>query len=171
MVQMKLIRKRRNGYILISVISICLVWLSAALKHEAAFVFGAISVVSLLLLVRQSRFLNYAMLIWDNRILSIPSTLISLSGHQVKKEITETVVSTFGMLVNGKIYCWGLDGIDGVRLHAARIDREMMYLTFGDANKTMQIELLHGMTQRQAVEDTAEKLRFETGVTAIISGW
>jgi hypothetical protein len=31
--------------------------------------------------------------------------------------------------------------------------------------------LLHGMTQRQAVEDTAEKLRFETGVTVIISGW
>lgn len=81
------------------------------------------------------------------------------------------MVSTFGMLVNGKIYCWGLDGIDGVRLHAARIDREMMYLSFGDANKTMQIELLHGMTQQQAVEDTAEKLRFETGVTAIISGW
>jgi hypothetical protein len=47
----------------------------------------------------------------------------------------------------------------------------MMYLSFGDANKTMQIELLHGMTQQQAVEDTAEKLRFETGVTAIISGW
>ena len=168
---MKLIRKRRNGYILISVISICLVWLSAALKHEAAFVFGAISVVSLLLMVRKSRFLYHAMLIWDNRILSIPSTLISLSGNQVKKEINETVVSTFGMLINGKIYCWGLDGIDGVRLHNVRIDREMMYLTFGDENETMQVELLHGMTQRQAVEDTAGKLRHETGVTAIISGW
>ena len=169
---MKLIRKQRNVYALVSIASICLVvWLSEALKHEIAFVFGAISIVSLLLLVRQSRFLYHAMLIWDNRILSIPSTLISISSNQVKKEITETVISTFGMLVNGKIYCWGLDGIDGVRLHDVRIDREMMYLTFGDANKTIQVELLHGMTQQQAVEDAAEKLRFETGVTAIISGW
>lgn len=169
---MKLIRKQRNVYALVSIASICLVvWFSAALKHKVAFVFGAISIVSLLLLVRQSRFLYHAMLIYDNRILSIPPTLISMSGHQAKKEITETVVSTFGMIANGKIYCWGLDGIDGVRLHAARIDREMMYLTFGDANKTMQIELLHGMTQQQTVEDAAEKLQHETGVTAIIVGW
>jgi len=168
---MKLIRKRRNGYILISIISICLVWLSAALKYEVVFVFGAISVASLLLLIRQSRFLYHAMLIWDNRILSIPSTLISMSSNQVKNEIAETVVSTFGMIVNGKIYCWGLNGIDGVRLHNVRIDREIMYLTFGDENKTMQVELLHGMTQQQAVEDTAKKLQFETGVTVIINGW
>ena len=75
------------------------------------------------------------------------------------------------MIVNGKIYCWGLNGIDGVRLHNVRIDREIMYLTFGDENKTMQVELLHGMTQQQAVEDTAKKLQFETGVTVIINGW
>ncbi|NLD99316.1 MAG: hypothetical protein GX640_05530 [Fibrobacter sp.] len=168
---MKSIRKQRNLYALISIASICLVWLSTVLEHEVTFVFVAISIVLLLLLVRQNCFLYRATLIWDNRIFSIPSTLISLSGNQVKNENTETVVSTFGMLVNGKIYSWGLNGIDGVRLHYVRIDREMMCLTFGDANKTMRVELLHGMTHQQAVENTAEKLRFETGITAIISGW
>jgi hypothetical protein len=58
MVQMKLIRKRRNGYALLFAASICLaVWLGMAFMLEAVFVFGAISLISLLLLVRQTRLL------------------------------------------------------------------------------------------------------------------
>jgi len=57
MAQMKLIRKRRNGYALLFSASICLtVLLSAVFMLEAVFVFGAISAISLLLLVRQSRY-------------------------------------------------------------------------------------------------------------------
>ena len=51
---------------------------------------------------------------------------------------------------------------------AAQIDKERMYLTFGDAAQTMRVELLHGMTQKQAVLDAAQKLLRETGVTAKI---
>jgi hypothetical protein len=46
-----------------------------------------------------------------------------------------------------------------------------MYLTFGDKDQTMRVELLHGMTQKQAVLDAAQKLWHETGVKASISGW
>jgi hypothetical protein len=172
MVQMKLIRKRRNGYVLLFAASICLaVWLGMAFGLEAVFAIGVISLISLLLLVRQSRLLYDATLIWDNRILAVPFALISMPGRQMKKDAEETVVSTFGILIGSEIYRWGLDGVHGVRLHTALIDQERMYLTFGDAAQTMRVDLLHGMTQKQAVLDAAQKLLRETGVTADITGW
>jgi len=169
---MKLIRKRRNGYALLFAASICLaVWSRATFMLEVVFAFGAISAISLMLLVRQSHLLNDATLIWDNRILAVPSALIFMPGRQMKKDTEETVVSTFGILIGSEIYRWGLDGVHGVRLHTAQIDKEGMYLTFGDAAQTMRVELLHGMTQKQAVLDAAHKLLYETGVTADITGW
>ncbi len=169
---MKLIRKRRNGYALLFAASICLaVWLGMAFMLEAVFALGAISLISLVLLVRQSRLLYDATLIRDNRILAVPSALISMPGRQMKKDTEETVVSTFGILIGSEIYRWGLDGVHGVRLHTAHIDQERMYLTFGDAAQTMRVDLLHGMTQKQALLDAAQKLLHETGVRADITGW
>ena len=169
---MKLIRKRRNGHVLMLAVSICLaVWLGATFMIEAVFAFGAVSLISLLLLVRESRLLYDATLIWDNRIIAVPSALITIPGSQVKKDNEETVVSTFGILIGSEIYRWGLDGVHGVRLHAVHIDKGRMYLTFGDTVHTMRVELLHGMAQKQAVLDVAQKLFHETGVTADITGW
>jgi hypothetical protein len=172
MVQMKLIRNRRNGYALLFSVSICLVvWFGMAFMLELVFVFGATSLISLMLLVRQSRLLNDAILIWDNPILAVSSAHIFMPARQIEKDTEETVVSTFGILMGSEIYRWGLDGVHGVRLHAAQIDTERMYLTFGDAAHSMRVELLHGMTQKQAVLDAAQKLLHETGVKADITGW
>lgn len=169
---MKLIRKRRNGYVLLFTASISLaVWLGVTFMLEVVFAFGAISLISLLLLVRQSRLLYDATLIWDNRILAVRSALISMPGRQMKKDTEETVVSTFGILMGSEIYRWGLDGVHGVRLHTAQIDKERMYLTFGDAAQTMRVELLHGMLHKQTVVEAAQKLWHETGVQAEISDW
>lgn len=169
---MELIRKRRNGYALFFVSNICLaVWLGATFMLEAVFAFGAISVIFLVLLVRQSCLLYVATLIWDNQILAVSSALISMSGRLIKKDTEKTIVSTFGMLVGGTIYRWGLDGVHGVRLYAAQIDKEWMHLTFGDTVRTMRAELLHDMTEKQTVLDVAQKLLHETGVTVDIIGW
>lgn len=169
---MKLIRKRRNGYVLLFTASISLVvWLGVTFMLEVVFAFGAISLISLLLLVRQSRLLYDATLIWDNRILAVPSALISMPGRQMKKDTEETVVSTFGILIGSEIYRWGLDGVHGVRLHTADIDQERMYLTFGDKDQTMRVELLHGMLHKQTVVEAAQKLWHETGVEAEIRNW
>ena len=169
---MKSIRRRRNGYILLFIGSIGLaVWLGVSFTLEAAIVFGAISLISLLLLVRQNRLLYDATLIWDNYILAVPSALISISGHPMKKDTEETVVSTFGILIGSEIYRWGLDGVHGIRLRTAHIDQERIVLTFGDAAQIMQVELPHGMTQKQTVQDAAQKLLRETGVRAEIIGW
>lgn len=172
MVQIKSIRKQRNRYALLFAANIWLaVWLGVSFMLEALLAFGVISIIFLLLLVRQSRLLYDATLIWDNCILAVPSALISMSGDQMKEDNEETVVSTFGILMGNKIYRWGLDGLHGVRLHAVHIDKERMYLTFGDATQTMRVELLHGMTHKQAVLDAAQKLLYETGVRADIIGW
>ncbi len=169
---MKLTRKRRNGYALLFAVSICLaVWLGMAFMLEAVFALGAISLISLVLLVRQSRLLYDATLIWDNRILAVPSALISMPDRQMKKDTEETVVSTFGILIGSEIYRWGLDGVHGVRLHTAHIDQERMYLTFGDAAQTMRVELLHGMLHKQTVVEVTQKMLHETGVTAVVNGW
>lgn len=169
---MKIIRKRRNEYVLLFAASIFLaVWLGAKFMLEAVFAFGAISFISLLLLLRQSRLIYNATLIWDNRILAVPSALISMPGRQMKKDTEETVISTFGILISSEIYRWGLDGVHGVRLSAVQIDKERMYLTFGDAAHTMQVELLHGMLHKQTVVEAAQKLWHETGVQAEISDW
>jgi len=169
---MRLIRKRRNRYAVLFAASICLaVWFGIAFMLEAVFVFGSISLISLLLLVRQSRLLYDATLIWDNRILAVPSALVSMPGCQMKKDTEETVISTFGILIGSEIYRWGLDGVHGARLNAVQIDQERMCLTFGDAAQTMRVDLLHGMLHKQTVVEAAQKLWHETGVRAEISDW
>jgi hypothetical protein len=172
MVKMNSIRRRRNVYALLFAVSVCLaVCLGMASMSEAVFVFGAISLISLLLLARESRRLYDATLIWENRILVVPSALISIPGRRMKTDNEETVVSTFGILIGDEIYRWGLDGVHGVRLKTAHIDQKWIYLTFGDEAQTMRVDLLHDMTQKQSVLDAAQKLHRETGVTADITGW
>lgn len=172
MMKMKSIRKRRNGYAILFTAGICMaVWLSISSMSEVVFVFGTISFIFLLLLLRESRYLYDATLIWENRIIVIPFALISTTSQQNKKDIEENIVSTFGILLGSEIYRWGLDGIYGVRLHTVQINQERMYLTFGDAAQTMKVELLHGMTGKQAVMDAAQKLLHETGVAVDITGW
>ncbi|MFA5523502.1 MAG: hypothetical protein WDA24_04015 [Tissierellales bacterium] len=169
---MKSIRKRRNVYALLFAISVVFtVALGDMLMFEVVFALGAVSLISLVLLVRQSRLLYDATLIWDNGILTVSSALISTTVGTGQSQTEETVVSTFGILVGTKIYRWGLDGVHGVRLSNIEIDKEQMRLTFGDAAQTMRVDLLHGMTQKQAVLDAAQKLLRETGVTADITGW
>ena len=164
--------RRRYTYcaLLLALSILCTVWLDPS-EIGSSILWSLVIVFLVGLFILQSQKLQTAKLIWDNRILAVQSALISMSGRQMEKDMEETVVSTFGMLIGSKIYRWGLEGVHGVRLHAAQMDKERMYLTFGDAAQTMRVELLHGMTQKQAVLDAAQKLWHETGVRAEITGW
>lgn len=169
---METIRKRRNIYAILLCASILLtVWLSMVFGIEATFVVGTISIAVLLLLLKQNNLLYDATLIWDNRILAVTSALISVPGVKDKKHSSEIVLSTFGILVDDKIYRWGLDGLYGVRLSSIEIGKKRLYLTFGDVSETMRVEMLHGMTELQEVMEVAQKLLRETGITAKIVGW
>ncbi len=170
--QTKAIRRRRNFYSLFFTLSTLLAgWFWITVKAEVAFAFGTVSVIFLILLILNSRLLNVATLIWDNRILAVSSAFISTISGTGQNHTEETVVSTFGILSGTKIYRWGLNGVHGVRLSSIEIDRHRMILTFGDANQSTRIELLHGMTDQNKILDVKQKFWYETGVTAHITGW
>ena len=170
--QIKAICRRRNCYALLFVFSALMtVRFFIEAKTEAAIAFGAVSFISLVFLIAKNRLLFIATLIWDNRILAVPSAIISTTSSTEQNYKEETVVSTFGILIGTKIYQWGLNGVHGVRLTGIYIDKQQMILTFGDATRSMRIELLHGMVDQTAILDVKRKFWHETGVTAHITGW
>ncbi len=169
---MKSIRRRRNAYALLLALSLLsALWLGMVPALPPALAAGALSLASLLLLLRQGRRLHDARLIWDNRILAVPSALVSIPERQAGGGAEETVVSTFGILIGSEIYRWGLDGVDGARLRAARIDRQEMQLSFGDAAQTMRLALPHGIRDAARLKEITRKIWHETGVQAELAGW
>jgi hypothetical protein len=165
-------RKRRNVYTVLFVIGICISILFAVKDMaEAALILGVLDIIVFILLIRQNRLLYNASLILDNRILSVPSAVISIQGDKRKRDVEETVVSTFGIMMGDRIYKWGSDGVRGVQLRAMEIDREWIYLTFGDGIKTMRVELLHGIADKEEVMKMKQRLRRETGVELVVRGW
>lgn len=169
---MKAIQKRRNGCAILFVTSICFtVWFAVKLMAEAALILGALNIALFILLLRQSRLFRGASLILDNRILTVPLAVASISGGKEKRDAEEIVVSTFGIMMGSKIYKWGCDGVRGVRLRTIRIDRSRIYLSFGDGIDTMRVEFLHGMADKQEVMNVKQKIWRETGVQAVVSGW
>lgn len=169
---MKEIAKRRNTLAILLTASLVLTaWFLVQRIPEGALVCGAGSAVLLVLLVIQFRRLHDARLLLDNRILTVPSAVISEPESGRTTELTETVVSTFGVLIGGRIYLWGCDGVRGTRLRAVGIDGGRISLTLGGANQTLCIELPHGLTDKQAVLEICRTLEHETGVKAAVSGW
>ncbi|MDD2397390.1 MAG: hypothetical protein PHE31_05290, partial [Tissierellia bacterium] len=66
---------------------------------------------------------------------------------------------------------WGYHGAYGVKLKNIEIDRERVYLTFGDTSETLRAELLHGITIKQEVVDIKQKFWRETGIDIVVNGW
>ena len=97
--------------------------------------------------------------------------MVSTKTCHNKKNLEGTVVSTFGLLLRNKVYKWGCDGINGVRLHMVKIDKEHIRLTFGANNKKLSVELLHGMTDAQRIMETKRMIWHETGVEVELSGF
>lgn len=169
---MKEITKCRNTLAILLAAGLALTaWFLLQRIMEAALLSGAGSAALLALLITQSRRLHDARLITDNRILAVPSAVITRPEGGETEELEETVVSTFGVLAGGRVYLWGSDGVRGTRLCAAGIDRGRISLTLGGADQPLRIELPHGLTDRQTVLEICRKLEYETGVTAQVSGW
>ncbi|HOC07001.1 MAG TPA: hypothetical protein PKN71_06775 [Bacillota bacterium] len=172
MAVVRTMRRLCQGFSALSALGITLTVLLVSLKTKgAAIVCGAVSVAALILLYRQSRLLSAAQLIYDNRILTIPSSIVTAGNQEGTRMMEETVVSTFGMLLGNKLYRWGCEGMHGTRLQDIRIDREQIRVTFGKDDESLRLELLHGMTKKEEVLMIAQKLRYETGVQAEVCDW
>lgn len=159
-------------YILLTLISIFL-FVSFVLvqKIQLAIFYGISSTILLFLLYRQYRLLYLANLIYNNKIIIIPPSIVSTKTCHNKKNLEGIVVSTFGLLLRNKVYKWGCDGINGVRLNMVEIDKEHIRLTFGANNEKFSVELLHGMTDAQRIMEIKRMIWHETGVDAELSGF
>lgn len=169
---MKAIKDRRNIYVVISVTAILLTVLFIVIQKPAMVIAcGSASAVVLLLLYRQSRLLNAAMVIYDSRILTVPSSVITSETRPKQTQAEETIVSTFGLLLGNRVYQWGCEGVYGVRLREVQIDKEHICLSFGNDGKMLRVKLLHGLSDRQSVMEIAERIWHETRIQAEIRGW
>lgn len=169
---MKAIKDRRNIYAALSAAGIFLTALFIVMQNMiAAIICGGLTAVLLILLYRQNRLLNVAMVICDSRILTVPSSTVTSENKPNQKQAEETIMSTFGLLLGNKVYQWGCEGVYGVRLRKVQIDKEHICLSFGDYGKMLGIELLHGLTDRQSVTEIAQKIWHETRVQAEIVDW
>ena len=163
---MKSIRKRCIGYCALSAACVLLtVWFITRTMPAEAFLFGVVSVVLLFFLCRQYRQLYYA------KLIAIPSAIITKDQNAQEVISEETIISTFGILVGGKVHKWGCDGRFGTRLEAIEIDKAYITLTFGDEARKIHVKLLHGLTDAQAVSKVKQQLWHETGVDAAICDW
>lgn len=169
---MKAIKDRRNIYVVISVTAILLTVLFIVIQKPAMVIAcGSVSAVVLLLLYWQSRLLNAAMVIYDSRILTVPSCVVTSETRPKQTQAEETIVSTFGLLLGNHVYQWGCEGVYGVRLREVQISKEHICLSFGDDDKILRVELLHGLCDRKSVMEIAQKIWRETRVRAEIRNW
>ena len=169
---MKAIKERRNIYAALSMAVILLTVLFIVMQNmEAAIACGGVTAAALILLYRQSRLCGAAMLIYDSRILTVPSSIVTSENRPIQKQAEETIVSTFGLLLGNKVYRWGCEGVYGVRLRNVRIGKEHICLYFGADNEMLHVELLHGLSNRQSVMEIARNIWHETGVQAEICDW
>ena len=88
---MKAIKDRRNVYAAFSVaVMLLTVLLIITQKTEAAITCVGLTAAALILLYRQSRLLVAAMVIYDSRILTVPSSVVTSENQPEQKQAEET---------------------------------------------------------------------------------
>ena len=118
---------------------------------------------------RASADYHAARLIAENPIFSVGVASVAETDDRAAAELSvDVVVSGFGILMDGKPYKFGHGGIG---LTSAWIDRESIALSFGGEGKAYSVRMLHGIADKAEVDQLTERLRYETGVAAEVSGW
>lgn len=168
----KTIKMLRNFFALSFALCVLLTgWFAFSNMPYASAAVGIGSALCMILCVLEEQLLFNARLIWDNRILTVPSAVIEQKEEGKEHTVDETVVSTFGALVGDRVYRWGCDGVNGARLISIEINQLRIALTFGCKVKTLKLELLHGLDNTDKVSQVKQKFFHETGIEAKVSGW
>lgn len=114
--------------------------------------------------------LKIARLIAENPILHISTAVISdISVEAAQQSNTEncgTIVSYFGVLMDERIIKFNQGDI---WLRAVEIGGDFISCTYGTKKRVQNIRLLRPIIDREELEKIAEKFRYETGITPIIT--
>lgn len=135
---------------------------------HAVIAFAAAAIVLMFFAIRMFESYQAARLITENPILKVGVASVSETGDSTAESTVNVVVSGFGILMDGKPYKFGHGGIE---LTEAKIDREHISFAFGGEGKQYCVSLLHGVADKAAVDKLTERLRYETGVVADVTGW
>lgn len=118
--------------------------------------------------VRLWRQYRAARLIEENEIIAISPAQI-MDPHDGREHTPgKVVISPFGILIGSRPYRFNCGS---VKLISVEFTREAVLLCFGAEEKTYDLRLLHGLTERPEVENIAKKIQYETGVIAVIAEW
>ncbi len=173
---MRTIRRKKHSFVpLIAFAALVGAWLfvrkgggceSWMLTLQAGLLLSGAALAALLLRGRRER--NVARLITENPILHIRTAVISeLSGERARdreSEHAEVIVSYFGILLGERIIKFNQKGI---WIRAVEIGGDFISFTYGTERRTQNIHLLRPAIDPAELDRFAEKIRYETGVTAV----
>lgn len=168
----------RQRSIILGLFSVVGAGVCSWLAYRRCYALLGISLFLTLLIIgglyQQRQKLKTARLIAENAILTTASLVIEDDNRvQVSKQFSdkkpvEVIVSGFGIMFGDKAYKFNYDGI---RLFSVEISSEDMLFTFGTDRWEKSLRFWHGITSPDEIQEIAEKLRYETGVSPIITGW
>lgn len=133
-------------------------------------------IITMLILIcfyQQQQKLKTAQLIVENAILTTFSYIIAgdtmdQSSQLIPDESVEVIISCFGILSGDEAYKFNYDGI---RLFSVEINPEDMLFIFGTDKWKKYLRFGHDISSLEQIWEIAEDLRYETGVSSIITGW
>jgi hypothetical protein len=149
-------------------------WLAYRQSYALFCIALILTLLILICFYQQRQKLKTARLIEENAILTTVSSVIAddnrdpTSKLRPDKESVEVILSGFGILSGDKAYKFNCDGI---RLFSVEISREDMLLALGTDKWKKHLRFGHGISSPDQIQEIAEKLRYETGVSPIITGW
>jgi len=172
---MKTIKKRFVFLVMGSGVGVCTI-LFVVLRqvheeHSYTLLTTALVMMVLLFtfLVRDYRSYQAARLIVENKIMQILIATIE-EGIQTGQDGTspirriEVVISCFGILLDSRVIKFN---VNKICLHNVEIGRESISFTYGKAQWTRRICILHGVIDRQELQDYIDRFRYETGVVPV----
>ncbi|MEW6623961.1 MAG: hypothetical protein AB1420_12675 [Bacillota bacterium] len=157
-------------------VSICLFIISISELYFEAYTWTLLYVsipmtlISIIVLIREYKRLKIAEVIIENQILHIRSaySLIADSGETTSSypERMDIFISNFGILLDAKIIKFNQGGI---QLKAVEIGRDFISLTYGTDKRMQKTWLLRMHMDDRELADVVEKFRYETGVVPVIN--
>ncbi len=172
MMDMKELKRRRDIYLIIVLLGFILTIYSRQNHARATTIFTGLSTLIFLpLFIRQIGLIRDISIIRDNPILVVATAATRSRGNGKKEYIEEIIISTFGILLDKKIYKWGSGGVHGILLKSIDIDSRRIKLVFGRDSRNTEIEIIHDLESRERAISIGESLWKETGVMANIHGW